>query len=101
MCRVCGFLQSSELDDILDDLQNSQPGFFSEARPMSLPATVDKQAIMNDILQITGEGGVQPRAVQSGSLSLSHSHTYTHSRTPTKTLNCKGPYLLPESLQSS
>lgn len=73
-CVCVFFLQSSELDDILDDLQNSQPGFFSEARPMSLPAAVDKQAIINDILQITGEGGVQPRAVQSGSQTHTHAH---------------------------
>ncbi|KAK1806347.1 hypothetical protein P4O66_004863, partial [Electrophorus voltai] len=51
------FGQSSELDDILDDLQNSQPGLFSESRSVSLPGAVDKQAIINDILQITGEGG--------------------------------------------
>ncbi|XP_007260173.3 nuclear receptor coactivator 2 isoform X1 [Astyanax mexicanus] len=49
--------QSSELDDILDDLHNAQPGLFSESRPVSLPAAVDKQSIINDILQITGEGG--------------------------------------------
>nr|XP_015209106.1 PREDICTED: nuclear receptor coactivator 2 isoform X1 [Lepisosteus oculatus]XP_015209107.1 PREDICTED: nuclear receptor coactivator 2 isoform X1 [Lepisosteus oculatus]XP_015209108.1 PREDICTED: nuclear receptor coactivator 2 isoform X1 [Lepisosteus oculatus]XP_015209109.1 PREDICTED: nuclear receptor coactivator 2 isoform X1 [Lepisosteus oculatus]XP_015209110.1 PREDICTED: nuclear receptor coactivator 2 isoform X1 [Lepisosteus oculatus]XP_015209111.1 PREDICTED: nuclear receptor coactivator 2 iso len=48
--------QSSELDDILDDLQNSQPQLFSDTRPGGLPAAVDKQAIINDILQITGEG---------------------------------------------
>uniref|UniRef100_A0A671QJY8 Nuclear receptor coactivator n=1 Tax=Sinocyclocheilus anshuiensis TaxID=1608454 RepID=A0A671QJY8_9TELE len=48
---------SSELDDILDDLQNSQPGLFSDSRPVSMPAAVDKQSIINDILQMTGEGG--------------------------------------------
>ncbi|KAL6462950.1 hypothetical protein MHYP_G00293720 [Metynnis hypsauchen] len=53
-----GYEQSSELDDILDDL-NSQPSLFSESRPVSLPAAVDKQSIINDILQITGEGGAQ------------------------------------------
>ncbi|XP_041103431.1 nuclear receptor coactivator 2-like isoform X2 [Polyodon spathula] len=47
--------QSSELDDILDDLQNSQPQLFSDTRPVSVSAPVDKQAIINDILQITGE----------------------------------------------
>ncbi|XP_056594913.1 nuclear receptor coactivator 2 isoform X3 [Triplophysa dalaica] len=62
--------QSSELDDILDDLQNSQPGLFSEPRPVSLPAAVDKQSIINDILQMTGEGGAnmgtqQQRALQA------------------------------------
>ncbi|MGH0118223.1 UNVERIFIED_CONTAM: hypothetical protein FKN15_050818 [Acipenser sinensis] len=45
----------SELDDILDDLQNSQPQLFSDTRPVSVSAPVDKQAIINDILQITGE----------------------------------------------
>ncbi|KAI1889078.1 hypothetical protein AGOR_G00175350 [Albula goreensis] len=49
--------QSSELDDILDDLQNSQPQLFSQTRPVSLPAAVDKQSIINDILQMTGESG--------------------------------------------
>ncbi|XP_077100584.1 nuclear receptor coactivator 2 isoform X2 [Siphateles boraxobius] len=62
--------QSSELDDILDDLQNSQPGLFSDSRPVSLPAAVDKQSIINDILQMTGEGGAgmgpqQQRALQA------------------------------------
>ncbi|XP_064189129.1 nuclear receptor coactivator 2 isoform X2 [Anguilla rostrata] len=57
--------QSSELDDILDDLQNSQPQLFSQTRPVSLPAAVDKQSIINDILQMTGEGG--PSAASLGS----------------------------------
>ncbi|XP_062841913.1 nuclear receptor coactivator 2 isoform X2 [Trichomycterus rosablanca] len=48
-----GYEQSSELDDILDDLQNTQSGFFSESGPSS----ADKQSIINDILQITGDGG--------------------------------------------
>uniref|UniRef100_A0A671MYV8 Nuclear receptor coactivator n=1 Tax=Sinocyclocheilus anshuiensis TaxID=1608454 RepID=A0A671MYV8_9TELE len=61
---------SSELDDILDDLQNSQPGLFADSRPVSLPAAVDKQSIINDILQMTGEGGAsmgpqQQRALQA------------------------------------
>uniref|UniRef100_A0A673M247 Nuclear receptor coactivator n=1 Tax=Sinocyclocheilus rhinocerous TaxID=307959 RepID=A0A673M247_9TELE len=61
---------SSELDDILDDLQNSQPGLFADSRPVSLPAAVDKQSIINDILQMTGEGGAsmgpqQLRALQA------------------------------------
>ncbi|XP_039610565.1 nuclear receptor coactivator 2 isoform X2 [Polypterus senegalus] len=47
--------QSKELDDILDDLQNSQLQLFSEPPPASVPAAIDKQAIINDILQITGE----------------------------------------------
>lgn len=60
--------QSSELDDILDDLQNSQPGLFSEPRPVSLPAAVDKQSIINDILQMTGEGGASMSAQQQRAL---------------------------------
>ncbi|XP_052397989.1 nuclear receptor coactivator 2 isoform X4 [Carassius gibelio] len=61
---------SSELDDILDDLQNSQPGLFADSRPVSLPAAVDKQSIINDILQMTGDGGTnmgpqQQRALQA------------------------------------
>ncbi|KAK1172764.1 nuclear receptor coactivator 2-like isoform X1 [Acipenser oxyrinchus oxyrinchus] len=47
--------QLSELDDILDDLQNSQPQLFSDTRPVSVSAPVDKQTIINDILQITRE----------------------------------------------
>ncbi|KAJ8011856.1 hypothetical protein DPEC_G00062620 [Dallia pectoralis] len=42
--------QSSELEDILDDLQCNQQ---QQSRPMSLPANVDKQSIINDILQMT------------------------------------------------
>ncbi|XP_056307038.1 nuclear receptor coactivator 2 isoform X1 [Danio aesculapii] len=61
---------SSELDDILDDLQNSQPGLFTDSRPVSLPSAVDKQSIINDILQMTGESGAnmspqQQRALQT------------------------------------
>uniref|UniRef100_A0A3B4D4X9 Nuclear receptor coactivator 2 n=1 Tax=Pygocentrus nattereri TaxID=42514 RepID=A0A3B4D4X9_PYGNA len=68
-----------ELDDILDDL-NSQPSLFSESRPVSLPAAVDKQSIINDILQITGEGGAQQqqRVMQTiGQQSESHSSSTT------------------------
>lgn len=45
--------QSSELDDILNDLQNAQPQLFCEQRPVSLPSAMDKQNIFNDILQIS------------------------------------------------
>ncbi|XP_061821408.1 nuclear receptor coactivator 2 isoform X3 [Nerophis lumbriciformis] len=45
--------QSSELDDILNDLQNAQPQLFGEPRPMSLPSPMDKQNIINDILQMS------------------------------------------------
>lgn len=47
--------QSSELDDILDDLQCVQPQLFGEPRPVSLPSSLDKQTIINDILHITQE----------------------------------------------
>lgn len=46
-------LQSSELDDILNDLQNAQPQLFCEPRPVSLPSPMDKQNIINDILQMS------------------------------------------------
>uniref|UniRef100_A0A673A506 Nuclear receptor coactivator 2 n=1 Tax=Sphaeramia orbicularis TaxID=375764 RepID=A0A673A506_9TELE len=45
--------QSSELDDILNDLQNAQPQIFGEPRPVSLPSPMDKQNIINDILQMS------------------------------------------------
>nr|XP_046226721.1 nuclear receptor coactivator 2 isoform X2 [Scatophagus argus] len=45
--------QSSELDDILNDLQNAQPQLFCEPRPISLPSPMDKQNIINDILQMS------------------------------------------------
>ncbi|XP_061661125.1 nuclear receptor coactivator 2 isoform X5 [Syngnathoides biaculeatus] len=45
--------QSSELDDILNDLQNAQPQLFCEPRPVSLPSSMDKQNIINDILQMS------------------------------------------------
>ncbi|XP_068160078.1 nuclear receptor coactivator 2 isoform X2 [Antennarius striatus] len=45
--------QSSELDDILNDLQNAQPQLFCETRPVSLPSPMDKQNIINDILQMS------------------------------------------------
>uniref|UniRef100_A0A3P8ZP40 Nuclear receptor coactivator n=1 Tax=Esox lucius TaxID=8010 RepID=A0A3P8ZP40_ESOLU len=43
------------LDDILDDLQCVQPQLFCEPRPVSLPSSLDKQNIINDILHITQE----------------------------------------------
>lgn len=46
-------LQTSELDDILNDLQNAQPQLFGEPRPVSLPSPMDKQNIINDILQMS------------------------------------------------
>lgn len=46
-------LQPSELDDILNALQNTQPQLFVESRPVSLPSPMDKQNIINDILQMS------------------------------------------------
>ncbi|XP_033842050.1 nuclear receptor coactivator 2 isoform X3 [Periophthalmus magnuspinnatus] len=43
--------QPSELDDILNELQNAPPLF--EQRPVSLPSPMDKQNIINDILQMS------------------------------------------------
>uniref|UniRef100_A0A3B4EW99 Nuclear receptor coactivator n=1 Tax=Pundamilia nyererei TaxID=303518 RepID=A0A3B4EW99_9CICH len=48
-----GYDRSSELDDILNDLQNAQPQLFCEPRPVSLPSPMDKQNIINDILQMS------------------------------------------------
>uniref|UniRef100_A0A3Q2G874 Nuclear receptor coactivator 2 n=1 Tax=Cyprinodon variegatus TaxID=28743 RepID=A0A3Q2G874_CYPVA len=41
------------LDDILNDLQNAQPQLFCEQRPVSLPSPMDKQILLNDILQLS------------------------------------------------
>uniref|UniRef100_H3CRY5 Nuclear receptor coactivator n=1 Tax=Tetraodon nigroviridis TaxID=99883 RepID=H3CRY5_TETNG len=45
--------EGRELDDILNDLQNAQPQLFCELRPVSLPSPMDKQNIINDILQMS------------------------------------------------
>uniref|UniRef100_A0A8C7SXX1 Nuclear receptor coactivator 2 n=1 Tax=Oncorhynchus mykiss TaxID=8022 RepID=A0A8C7SXX1_ONCMY len=57
---LCVCMQSSALEDILDDLQcRQQQQLFSgqhhqqQSRPVSLPTNVDKQSIINDILQMT------------------------------------------------
>uniref|UniRef100_A0A3Q1F3V6 Nuclear receptor coactivator 2 n=1 Tax=Acanthochromis polyacanthus TaxID=80966 RepID=A0A3Q1F3V6_9TELE len=51
---------SSELDDILNDLQNAQPQLFCEPRPVSLPSPMDKQNIINDILQMSETSPAMP-----------------------------------------
>uniref|UniRef100_K7GJ07 Nuclear receptor coactivator n=1 Tax=Pelodiscus sinensis TaxID=13735 RepID=K7GJ07_PELSI len=44
------------LEEILDDLQNSQlPQLFPDTRPGASAGSVDKQAIINDLMQLTGE----------------------------------------------
>lgn len=57
---VCSLLQpGSELDnleEILDDLQNSQlPQLFPDSRPGVPAGSVDKQAIINDLMQLTSD----------------------------------------------
>ncbi|XP_016528166.1 nuclear receptor coactivator 2 isoform X3 [Poecilia formosa] len=63
--------QSSELDDILNDLQSAQPQLFCEQRPVSLPSPMDKQNIFNDILQMSESNAAmatqqQPRGLGPG-----------------------------------
>ncbi|XP_066532513.1 nuclear receptor coactivator 2 isoform X2 [Hoplias malabaricus] len=53
-----GYEQANDLEDILDHLQSS-PNLFSESRGSSVPSAVDKQSIINDILQITERGAPQ------------------------------------------
>uniref|UniRef100_A0AAQ5ZXA4 Nuclear receptor coactivator 2 n=1 Tax=Amphiprion ocellaris TaxID=80972 RepID=A0AAQ5ZXA4_AMPOC len=48
------------LDDILNDLQNAQPQLFCEPRPVSLPSPMDKQNIINDILQMSETSPAMP-----------------------------------------
>ena len=75
--------QSSELDDILNDLQNAQPQLFCEPRPVSLPSPMDKQNIINDILQMSETNPAmaaqqqqqQHRGIGTGMGPTSESHT--------------------------
>ena len=44
------------LEEILDDLQNSQlPQLFPDSRPGAPAGSVDKQAIINDLMQLTSD----------------------------------------------
>lgn len=74
-------LQSSELDDILNDLQNAQPQLFCEPRPVSLPSPMDKQNIINDILQMseTNAAAAQQQHKGSGTGMGPTSESRTHS----------------------
>lgn len=77
---LCAF-QSSELDDILNDLQNAQPQLFCEPRPVSLPSPMDKQNIINDILQMSENNPAlaaqqQHRSIAAGMGPTSEYHTY-------------------------
>uniref|UniRef100_A0A3B4A3Z8 Nuclear receptor coactivator 2 n=1 Tax=Periophthalmus magnuspinnatus TaxID=409849 RepID=A0A3B4A3Z8_9GOBI len=53
-----GYDRPSELDDILNELQNAPPLF--EQRPVSLPSPMDKQNIINDILQMSEANPILP-----------------------------------------
>ncbi|KAJ8277689.1 hypothetical protein GJAV_G00078620 [Gymnothorax javanicus] len=92
-----GSEQPSELDDILDDLQNSQPQLFSQARPVSLPAAVDKQSIINDILQMTGEGGASP--VSMGQQKVFPGMSPTNFSSPRPAQPARGPPVRSVSLE--
>ncbi|XP_054893226.1 nuclear receptor coactivator 2 isoform X2 [Poeciliopsis prolifica] len=60
--------QSSELDDILNDLHSSQSQLFCEQRPVSLPSPMDKQNIFNDILQMSENNAAMAAQQQSRGL---------------------------------
>uniref|UniRef100_H3BD88 Nuclear receptor coactivator 2 n=1 Tax=Latimeria chalumnae TaxID=7897 RepID=H3BD88_LATCH len=51
----------SELDEILDDLQNEQlPQLYADTRPGATAGSVDKQAIINDLMQLTSASSPVP-----------------------------------------
>lgn len=88
---VCS-LQSSELDDILNDLQNAQPQLFCEPRPVSLPSPMDKQNIINDILQMSETNPAMAaqqhhRGIGPGMGPTSESNTYRGRKALYKTFN--------------
>ncbi|XP_036685831.1 nuclear receptor coactivator 2 isoform X3 [Balaenoptera musculus] len=63
------------LEEILDDLQNSQlPQLFPDTRPGAPAGSVDKQAIINDLMQLTAESSpVTPAGAQKTALRISQS----------------------------
>nr|KAF6405341.1 nuclear receptor coactivator 2 [Rousettus aegyptiacus] len=63
------------LEEILDDLQNSQlPQLFPDTRPGAPAGSVDKQAIINDLMQLTAENSpVTPVGGQKAALRISQS----------------------------
>ncbi|KAF6100335.1 nuclear receptor coactivator 2 [Phyllostomus discolor] len=63
------------LEEILDDLQNSQlPQLFPDTRPGAPAGSVDKQAIINDLMQLTTENSpVTPVGAQKTALRISQS----------------------------
>ncbi|XP_036034807.1 nuclear receptor coactivator 2 [Onychomys torridus] len=63
------------LEEILDDLQNSQlPQLFPDTRPGAPAGSVDKQAIINDLMQLTADSSpVTPVGAQKTALRMSQS----------------------------
>lgn len=63
------------LEEILDDLQNSQLSqLFPDTRPGASAGSVDKQAIINDLMQITGENSPgTPVGAQKPAMRISQS----------------------------
>ncbi|XP_032325879.1 nuclear receptor coactivator 2 isoform X7 [Camelus ferus] len=63
------------LEEILDDLQKSQlPQLFPDTRPGAPTRSVDKQAIINDLMQLTAENSpVTPVGAQKTALRISQS----------------------------
>ncbi|XP_051014908.1 nuclear receptor coactivator 2 isoform X3 [Acomys russatus] len=63
------------LEEILDDLQNSQlPQLFPDTRPGAPAGSVDKQAIINDLMQLTADSGpATPVGAQKAALRMSQS----------------------------
>ncbi|KAM9164915.1 nuclear receptor coactivator 2 isoform 1-T4 [Pangshura tecta] len=60
------------LEEILDDLQNSQlPQLFPDTRQGAAAGSVDKQAIINDLMQLTGENS--PVGTQKPAMRISQS----------------------------
>ncbi|XP_034285841.1 nuclear receptor coactivator 2 isoform X2 [Pantherophis guttatus] len=69
------------LEEILDDLQNSQLSqLFPDNRPVASAGSVDKQAIINDLMQITGDNSPgTPVGSQKPTGRISQS-TFTNAR---------------------
>uniref|UniRef100_A0A8C2NX90 BHLH domain-containing protein n=1 Tax=Capra hircus TaxID=9925 RepID=A0A8C2NX90_CAPHI len=63
------------LEEILDDLQNSQlPQLFPDTRPGAPAGSVDKQAIINDLMQLTAESSpVTPVGAQKTAMRIPQS----------------------------
>lgn len=62
----------------MDDLQNSQlPQLFPDTRPGAPAGSVDKQAIINDLMQLTAESSpVTPVGAQKTAMRIPQSSEY-------------------------